>query len=83
MSRHFMSSTLRTIVGSFVGGIAASVGCAAFVGFFFGGGRERFDRWRYAGSADGGGLLRPSGSTTTTDGASITQSIGRVGAYGT
>lgn len=48
--------------------------------FFLGGGRERFDRWRFAGEAAGSGLLSVARAAAPPAGGSLVQSSG--GGYG-
>jgi len=70
-----------SIVGSFFGGIGATLGCAGLFMFFLGGGRERFDRWRFAGESAGSGLLSGGARAQPPPGSSISQAASG-GGYG-
>lgn len=54
---HFRTPLYSATAGSFIGGIVTAFAVAFAIVFFFRGGRDRFDSWRYAGGSGGGALL--------------------------
>ena len=77
-----------SLAGGFIGGILSAFAVAGAFVFFFRGGREAFDKWRFAAES-GGSLLKPtatgageSGGLAGAAGAKSSGGYGGLGASG-